>query len=556
MWSDQLPQISFLNVFNSTEKYLPILHLVSAMALSIGTAQALIITITFAVIVHQLQGHGVMNRPNQRGALRTGKFVPVGIDEDAPHDFLMHFPAGDKNVVPGSAKLSQEREAGKIGWKPFTPLDPSFHWRSGVCGDLKADRQHLRGGEFYYGAKIVANYTEGGIIDVGLAIGGHHNGYMELHICDVQKCGGEISESCFRSGHCKQLLRAHQEACEDQPNRNCGPIDRMNRGRWYLPCSKFPVKQEKTVDFYGNGTILYRLPPGLTCKHCVIQWFWTTANSCNPPGLLEYFDAPYAPKWGICEGQGGAIGGVTRVQQNCSSDRFPEEYLQCADVQIYARKSPTTTPHPSPKMTSSLAPQANASKSPTSITETPLPLVQASMAPSETPYFPESSLAPTPEETGYPTLIATEEPYFPESSVVQFPEETVFATVTSDSFSLEELEVLYTPAIGNFQNRREIEDIVLVVRNKRLRSLYGIGPMPATAFRQLGIEVVIADRFSVPNAKFFINGKLVFVDAIRPYVLWGDNGNLQRALNMSIGHRVQLMVKAGSDTDTVGLRVI
>lgn len=77
------------------------------------------------------------------------------------------------------------------------------------------------------------------------------------------------------------------------------------------------------------------MPSGLACEHCVLQWYWVAANSCNPPGVVEFFEGPRGPtSWGRCPGQGGALGGYTSVQKDCGGSRFPEEYYQCADIRI------------------------------------------------------------------------------------------------------------------------------------------------------------------------------------------------------------------------------
>jgi hypothetical protein len=32
----------------------------------------------------------------------------------------------------------------------------------------------------------------------------------------------------------------------------------------------------------------YQLPEGLVCDHCVVQWWWVTANTCYAPGYHGY----------------------------------------------------------------------------------------------------------------------------------------------------------------------------------------------------------------------------------------------------------------------------
>lgn len=296
--------------------------------------QALIFSLFILAMVRQSLTHGLLTVPEQRGILSCSKFAPQNTRcvVSAPRDSKPHFPAGDKSPVPGAAGRSQAREARGV-WTPFEPLKRNFRWRAGVCGDLKTKRDHMRGGQFYFGGYITRTYRQGGTINIEYSLVAHHNGFMEIHICDVKKCGGEISEGCFKNGHCYQLQRARVPVCETGQDRECGPVDRRHPGRWYLPCSR-----GSGVQTYGGYRMRYKLPPRLSCDHCVLHWFWSAANTCNPPGVIDYYDGPFRPKsWANCPGQGGARGGVTRVQRDCQGSRMPEEYYQCADIRIVGR---------------------------------------------------------------------------------------------------------------------------------------------------------------------------------------------------------------------------
>lgn len=293
------------------------------------------------------RAHGHLDWPNPRGAL-NGNHNTERIDRTAPNDYHIHFPAGSKSVVPGSALRSQER-TGRHKWTPFEPLKRNFRWRAGVCGDLRHRRNpsrgdHMRGGKFYYpkdSPRIVHVFRPGDILNASSQIVAHHNGFFEFHLCDVRRCGGEISESCFRSGHCRQLQRARTPECQSGNSQRCGPIDEQYPGRWYLPCSA--SNNDRKFERFGPDTMEYIIPNDIQCTHCVLHWFWSAANTCNPPGVLEYFDGEYAPRWGNCKGQGGAIGGVARQQRPCEGSRFPEEYYQCADIAVMGEPTGVTT---------------------------------------------------------------------------------------------------------------------------------------------------------------------------------------------------------------------
>ncbi|PXF45207.1 hypothetical protein BWQ96_05037 [Gracilariopsis chorda] len=283
-----------------------------------------------------IDAHGLMDIPRQRGAFRRSKYVPTALDSNAPQDFYPHFPAGVKDDRPGAGKLSQEIAAGDRGWYPYDPYKPDFTWRAGVCGDpANGNQDHLKGGKFYYDGRIVATYRQGGVIGLGLSVVAHHNGFVEAHVCDVAKCeGGDISKDCFQNGGCVQLKRAYQPECESRQSVHCGPIDHNYPGRWYLPCST--DNTGLGWDYFPPEYATFRLPDQLHCEHCVLQWYWVGANTCNPPGVLDYYDGPYGPlNWGTCRGQGGAQGGVTRNKKPCGgTEQFAEEYYQCADIRI------------------------------------------------------------------------------------------------------------------------------------------------------------------------------------------------------------------------------
>ena len=301
---------------------------------------SLIILLLFPSLI---SAHGFMEYPPQRGCLNPkSKHAKLGSEYSAPIDWLMHFPAGNKADIPGAAVQSQRETSGI--WTPFEPMKSDFIWRAGVCGDLKSKTQdHMKGGRYYYDGKVSAEYIEGSIIDITIKVIAHHNGFMELHVCDIAKCGGEISEDCFKQGHCWQLKRAPNKDCDSAYDKRCAPIDKNYPGRWYLPCTTKPINGN-AVERMGGNKMQYYLPKGLVCEHCVLHWFWEAANTCNAPGIREYYDGPNSPKnWGQCPGQGAARGGIAREQRDCGPNRFPEEYYTCADIRIKPSDGSSTT---------------------------------------------------------------------------------------------------------------------------------------------------------------------------------------------------------------------
>lgn len=290
-----------------------------------------------SVAIKACNGHGLMSYPIPRGGTSgRSSFISTVLNRSHTTDFKLHFPAGDKTGIAGAAVRSQMRNAGSKGWTMYEPFNPSFRWRYGVCGDLPFGNEHLKGGIFYNEGKIVETFPAGSVLSIEMTIVANHNGYIELYLCDVQKCSnGDISPGCFlqKPNPCMQLLRAPNAKCDNKRSMACGPIDEKNPGRWYLPC---PIKK-KNSKFYTYGkdkSIQYQLPKSLSCHHCVLQFSWVSANFCNPPGYVNYFSGRNKPHWGTCRGEGNARGQVNKKLPQCGGKHFSEEYLLCSDIKI------------------------------------------------------------------------------------------------------------------------------------------------------------------------------------------------------------------------------
>ena len=247
-----------------------------------------------AILLATAFSHGLLSDPPQRGLLSGSELSPSIYFHSAPRDRYAHFPTGLKSTVRGAGSRSQE-VAGAHNWTLFDPMAQSDTWRSGVCGDEKGGpQQHLRGGRFYYRGRISRKYTKGQVIEVSTVVIANHGGFMQLHLCDVSKCNGEISKQCFKRGTCHELKRA-KSVCDYGAER-CGPIDEKHPGRWYLPC-----KIGNGLERFGGATMRYRLQKGVKSRHCVLHWYWASAHQCSAPGLSEYFERMEGA-WGKCRG--------------------------------------------------------------------------------------------------------------------------------------------------------------------------------------------------------------------------------------------------------------
>lgn len=478
----------------------------------------LLLAVAVATLSVLLHAHGVMNVPPQRGCLRgETDFCNKMYAEDAPTDWNMHFPAGSKEFSPGAGANSQRAAAGAAGWTPFTPLEPSFKWRAGVCGDLKSKPEHMRGGEYYYDGMVSMTYKQGSVIDLDMSIVGFHNGFVEFHVCDVSKCDGEISEDCFRTpGACKQLQREWTADCENGANRRCGPIDKKYPGRWYLPCAKYP--NEDQVETFGEKSIRYRLPEFMHCDHCVLQWYWATANACNPPGLEDYFNGPNKPiGWGSCEGESGAEGGYASHLSECGGSSLAEEYMQCGDIRIersesQGNRAPTTAPM---RVTEK-------SKAEATTTATTTPMTSTKMVTTTTYTKPTTDSSERTRKQPWTAMKGKRK------------------HMNCGKYNIRE---------GRRGGYGGIRDIVLIADGCRILSLNEQSVVDISMYKWVAIEAVTEP--GVSEVGFSINGGSESFDRYRPFMLESGRWN-----NPIVNRPFSLQLAANGDTDTISITLI
>ena len=155
-----------------------------------------------------------------------------------------------------------------------------------MCGDA----YHFKPGKALYThpgtfatGTITKTYREGQEITVMIEVTSNHQGYFTFRV-------GDIGSPPITQEKLKYVLR--------QPNGDT---------RW-----KINVPEDKIFE------IKLRLPKGLTCDHCVLQWWWRVGNS-----------------WG-CDGPNDC--GMGKGQQ--------ETFVNCADIRI--TKSDGSVPPPPP----------------------------------------------------------------------------------------------------------------------------------------------------------------------------------------------------------------
>ena len=146
--------------------------------------------------------------------------------------------------------------------------------KCGVCGDAYhiQNPQYVFPGVYARDGFITKTYTEGQQIEVTVDITANHKGFFRFSV-------GKLEKRPITQQQLKHVLL--------QPDGS---------NIWPLHPSRI-----------GKLKIKLLLPKGLTCDHCVMQWWWTVGNS-----------------WG-CDGNGKCGLGLGNVQ---------ETFVNCADIKI------------------------------------------------------------------------------------------------------------------------------------------------------------------------------------------------------------------------------
>ena len=148
--------------------------------------------------------------------------------------------------------------------------------KCGVCGDAyNSNRQtHVYPGKYATGV-ITKTYTAGKVIRVKVEITANHKGWFEFRLGKINNAKEPVSQG--KLTHLLQLVEGGT--------------------RWYLESAENKVY---SIDL--------KLPDGLTCDHCVLQWWWKCGNS-----------------WGCDDGT-----------NNCGIGRGAQEtFVNCADISIF-----------------------------------------------------------------------------------------------------------------------------------------------------------------------------------------------------------------------------
>ncbi|KAI0231353.1 hypothetical protein LSAT2_018283, partial [Lamellibrachia satsuma] len=196
----------------------------------------------------EIRGHGRLRVPPSRSSMwREGFNNPINYN--------------DHELFCGGAWYQNGQNGGKCG----------------ICGDPwgKPNPENEAGGKYANGI-ITRTYTEGQEIGIAVEVTVQHGGWFEFRICPNNDVTTPATHECL--------------------NRNLLALADGTGYRTYMHV-------RDPTGFY-NTTL--RLPRGLSCTQCVLQWKWHTGNS-----------------WGTNDDGRSCVG--------CGAQ---EEFYGCADVAI------------------------------------------------------------------------------------------------------------------------------------------------------------------------------------------------------------------------------
>ncbi|XP_061198092.1 uncharacterized protein LOC133206178 [Saccostrea echinata] len=189
-------------------------------------------------------GHGYLQDPPSRSSMWRFGF-------NTPHNY------DDNQLFCGGFDRQWNKNGGKCG----------------ICGDpWDGVRENEAGGRYATGI-ISKRYTEGQIIDVKVKITASHLGYFEFRLCPNNNVHKPATQACL------------DQYVLHQPS---GSVRFMEQGRPQI------------------YSIKLKLPRGLTCSQCVLQWKYNAGNSY----------------------------GVSSYGQTCKGCGQQEQFYGCADIAI------------------------------------------------------------------------------------------------------------------------------------------------------------------------------------------------------------------------------
>mmetsp|Transcript_49381 Transcript_49381/g.112068 ORF Transcript_49381/g.112068 Transcript_49381/m.112068 type:complete len:377 (+) Transcript_49381:720-1850(+) len=190
--------------------------------------------------------------------------------------------------------------------------------QGGTCGASQTGQTDYNQPMAQYPTQAV--FAPGDTVPVEVLITAHHRGHFEFRLCDAEDVAGGVEAATTQA-----CLDLHPLVTLPDPDYQ-EVFDPNHPDRVYLPPSCALEQYSTSTGVSGRlvqASVV--LPPEVQCEHCVLQWHYVTANSCNPEG---YRDATFP--------EDDCGGWWQESLSDCSDYISPEEFWNCADVMIIA----------------------------------------------------------------------------------------------------------------------------------------------------------------------------------------------------------------------------
>ena len=165
-----------------------------------------------------------------------------------------------------------------------------------MCGDNyqeEVPRQHETGGKF--GNEIISGrYLAGSTVDIEVHITANHTGFFVLKLCPVKEPGEIASQSCLDQYPLEVMDSPTMVAGEEKISSIT-----TNKSSKIFSTKHIKAKEKHkfTIPRMERKPQLFkykvRLPQGVTCDRCVLQWTYVTASNwdhrCLGCGPQEWF---------------------------------------------------------------------------------------------------------------------------------------------------------------------------------------------------------------------------------------------------------------------------
>ena len=308
-------------------------------------------TLLVAAAARSTSGHAFMSSPAARHWQKrvdcvwhddgSGRTLCDDVYPDTYAGASITTPDGMNGGTPGTVMAAM---AGTGTGQVFVPLPetPATSARHGLCGDpalpATSPQANLATGS------IVSTYTQGSVVDFDVVVTTNHKGHFEFSLCDLATTpGGTVTQECLDS---HRLERAADAA----GTTSVSPRDARHPTRYYVepacasPATPFDFGPDVASSGYSGSQrvrMRYQLPAGVTCERCVVQMYYLTANSCTPPGYGTFAWPSAGSGCGSDAWWSEPVGACDAVTNTHGT--YPEEFWNCADVQITAGGAAATS---------------------------------------------------------------------------------------------------------------------------------------------------------------------------------------------------------------------